>query len=230
MSLGHFDDYADAYDQHHAKSVRFSGDPVTYFAEYKVARLAHELPEMVDSSIKILDFGGGVGNSLPFFLKYFPQSSVTICDTSEASLSRAKLKGTVDTLHINGDILPVADGEFDVVFSAGVFHHIPPQSHENWLKEICRVTKKQGVFFLFDHNPNNPLTLKAVKDCEFDEDAVLVKASKLRSIFQVSGFEGVTVKYTLFFPQFLKVFRPLEKYLSWLPIGGQYFVSGTKTG
>ncbi len=30
--------------------------------------------------------------------------------------------------------------------------------------------------------------------------------------------------YCLFFPQQLSALRPFEKYLRWLPIGGQYFV------
>jgi hypothetical protein len=30
--------------------------------------------------------------------------------------------------------------------------------------------------------------------------------------------------YCLFFPQQLAAFRPFEKYLRWLPMGGQYFV------
>ena len=30
--------------------------------------------------------------------------------------------------------------------------------------------------------------------------------------------------YCLFFPQQLAALRPLEKYLRWLPMGGQYFV------
>lgn len=228
MSLGHFDDYADEYDRHHANSVRFSGDPVSYFAEYKIARLAKELPSISKGVLKILDFGGGVGNSLPFFTKYFPNAQVTICDTSEGSLSKASLKGNVETRHISADVIPASEGEFDIVFSAGVFHHIPPESHLTWLNEIFRVTKKNGYFFLFDHNPNNPLTLKAVNDCEFDDDAILVKAKTLRGLFQLTGFKRVEIKYTLFFPRFLRYFRPLEKYLSPVPIGGQYFVSGSR--
>jgi len=30
--------------------------------------------------------------------------------------------------------------------------------------------------------------------------------------------------YCLFFPQQLSALRPFEKYLRWLPMGGQYFV------
>jgi hypothetical protein len=33
----------------------------------------------------------------------------------------------------------------------------------------------------------------------------------------------------LFFPSQLASLRPMEKYLSWLPLGGQYFVSGVRT-
>jgi len=36
------------------------------------------------------------------------------------------------------------------------------------------------------------------------------------------------VSYCLFFPQQLAALRPLEKYLRWLPMGGQYFVCASK--
>ena len=43
-----------------------------------------------------------------------------------------------------------------------------------------------------------------------------------------SGFKMKEKKYTLFFPAFLKMFRFLEKYMGFLPLGGQYYVIAEK--
>jgi hypothetical protein len=54
------------------------------------------------------------------------------------------------------------------------FHYVPCADHIGLLREIRRVlSKKAGRLFIYEHNPLNPLTLRAVRTCEFDRDAVL---------------------------------------------------------
>lgn len=66
-----------------------------------------------------------------------------------------------------------------MVYASCVFHHIPENEQESKVKEIFRVLIKDGIFIVFEHNPFNPLTLKAVKDCIFDENASFNKACKI---------------------------------------------------
>ena len=43
-----------------------------------------------------------------------------------------------------------------------------------------------------------------------------------------AGTEVVMQEYRVFFPAILKLLRPLEKYLTWFPLGAQHFVVGKK--
>jgi hypothetical protein len=81
---------------------------------------------------------------------------------------------------------------------------------------------------IYENNPFNPLTCHAVNTCPFDENAVLLKPIRLRQLFQEAGMEFLLQEYRVFFPAFLKLLRPLEKYLTWLPLGAQHFVFGKK--
>ena len=47
-------------------------------------------------------------------------------------------------------------------------------------------------------------------------------------LIKTAGLKTQKKKYTLFFPAFLKGLRFLEKYLGFIPIGGQYYVLAVK--
>ena len=51
-----------------------TGESPEYFAEYKIRRLRQIVAcEQVEVS-RICDFGSGIGNSIPFFRKHFPDA------------------------------------------------------------------------------------------------------------------------------------------------------------
>jgi hypothetical protein len=69
-----------------------------------------------------------------------------------------------------------------------------------------------------------------VNTCPFDEDAVLLKPAYTKTLLQKTGFKSVKNHFTLFFPRggVFKAFHFLEKFLSPIPIGGQYVAVGEK--
>jgi hypothetical protein len=83
--------------------------------------------------------------------------------------------------------------------------------------------------FVFEHNPYNPVTRRLVNTCPFDADAVLLARAETVSLLKAAGLEPSAAAYCLFFPQMLAALRPLEAWLGWLPLGGQYFVAGRKS-
>ena len=116
-----------------------------------------------------------------------------------------------------------------MVFTACVFHHIGFQYHENLIQEIYRVLKKNGTFIIFEHNPWNPITRKMVNTCPFDKDAVLLNPTYTKKLLH-KVFQNQKTKFTLFFPRH-KIFNlliRLEKYLSIIPVGGQYYTKSSK--
>lgn len=225
-----FDSFADEYVSQHRANIAITGEEPEYFSEYKIADLSRFVSRVKARADRVLDFGSGIGNSLPFFRKYFAHSSVSCADVSERSMtiSRTRFPGP-ETYIIIGDVIPLESESQDIVFSACVFHHIPHDLHAHWLNELHRVTRPGGVLAIYEHNPLNPLTVNAVNTCPFDVNAHLLRAGTLRRRAAEGGWEKARVDYKLFFPSLLRGLRPMEGYLGWLPLGAQYRMTAWRT-
>jgi len=214
-----FDRHAGTYDGLHAASIKASGESTTYFAEYKLkclARLGVKEP--------ILDFGCGIGNLTEQLVKTYGR--VHGYDPSAESLRIARSRAESAVLH--QDVALVPDGEFQTVVVAGVLHHVEPGARAALLGDIARKMAPGGRLVVFEHNPWNPLTRRAVAACEFDDDAVLLWPWQLRRTLSESGFRDVDLRYIVFFPKFLAALRTFEPKLSWLFLGAQTMCTATK--
>lgn len=226
-----FDRYAADYSALHAASIKASGEEPAYFAAYKAKFMAHRLAADAQpvASPAILDFGCGVGNSTGHLHAAFPAATLHGADLSSASIALATAAhGQVAAFTVIEDThLTYTDAAFDVVFVACVFHHIAPAQRLHWMQELRRVLRPAGQIFIFEHNMLNPLTVKAVKDCPFDEDAILLPRHELLGLVRQAGFGAFDARYIVFFPHVLAALRPLEPALGWLPLGAQYVVHAT---
>jgi len=224
-----FDEFAEEYRDIHNKAIKMSGTDSNYFSEYKVVEVKKS--EQNDR-VKLLDFGCGDGNSCIYFRKHFDNMNINGIDVSEESIKKAKEKDISNTSFkaFDGLKIPHPDNTFDIVFTSMVFHHIEHNLHNEILHEIHRVLMPGGRFYIFEHNPNNPLTRKIVNECVFDEDAVLLKPTYCKSLINNAGFKNTSISYTIFFPRhkLLKWSVNLEPYLTWLPIGAQYYAKALK--
>ena len=230
MKAAEFDRFAEEYRAQHKANIAISGEDPAYFAAYKIKILANTLAGRGGHAEKILDFGSGIGNSVPYFREYLPASSVTCADISKKSmeLSQLRFPGDERYLEIEGEHIPGDDGSFDAVFSACVFHHIPNGEHIHWLSELHRLTKSGGTIMVFEHNPWNPLTVRAINSCPFDRNARLISARQFASRFHETGWRDVQIRYHVFFPRALTALRVLDCALSWFPLGAQYAVTATR--
>ena len=149
-------------------------------------------------------------------------------DVSEESIKEArdanKVLDDITFSCFDGSCIPF-DVEFDIVFAAGVFHHIKREMHVSILKHIHQKLTKGGLLFLFELNPLNPLTmLVAIKnDYRFDKDARLLSPYYSKTILAESGFSKNEVRYTIFFPKPLSFLISYEKYLGKIPLGAHYY-------
>lgn len=224
MDNAEFDRFADEYEVLHRANIAITGENPDYFAAYKIAAFAAFTQNFRMDSPRILDFGSGIGSSIPFFRQQFTGARLTCADPSSRSLalSRQRFQGTEQYTLLGEGEIPHDAGTFDLVFSACVFHHIPHSEHAYWLAELLRVTRPGGMLTIFEHNPFNPLTRRAVNTCPFDENAVLIPAKiLLRSLNEV-GWACATLRYHVFFPHALKRLRRFEKHLNGVPLGAQY--------
>ncbi len=230
MRTDEFDKFAEEYLAMHASNIRASGESPEFFAEYKIKDIAEVLEKKL-AVRKILDFGGGIGTSVPYVRRYFPNAAMTCLDVSERSLTiaRDRYSSDADFVSFDGTVIPFDADTFDVAYAACVFHHIDGEFHIRLLNELVRVLRPDGWLFVFEHNPLNPLTRHAVNTCPFDDNAVLISGFRMKQFFKEAGLGEVKLRFRMFFPRFLSMLRCSEPRLTWLPLGAQYYVCGQKT-
>jgi len=225
-----FDEHAEGYRKTHDNAIKLSGANSHYFSEYKIKEiLKHENPE---KKYRILDFGCGDGNSSYFIHKHFPNSEIIGIDVSSQSIDIAINKKIPNCQFIafEGLDLPFENEEFDIVFTSMVFHHISHDLHCRILESIVSKLRIGGRFYIFEHNPLNPLTRKVVNECEFDKDAILLGHRYSRNLVEESGLNDINIYFTIFFPRktFLAMLIRLEPLFRWCPLGAQYYIRSVK--
>lgn len=227
MAEAEFDKAASDYTTQHAASIRASGETPDFFARYKAVDTRRIADAAGLKPRTILDFGSGIGSSVAPLLHEFPGVRLTCLDVSEKSLDVARRKnGDTAVFRVyDGARIPPDVSGFDIVFTACVFHHISKDQGIALLAQIRRVLNPGGRFILFEHNPWNPLTRHAVNICPFDANAVLISAPEMKRRLKAVGFTRCELRYRIFFPGALALLRPLERYLGWLPLGAQYYLS-----
>lgn len=228
MSQAEFDRHAATYRDQHAQNIAVSGEEPAYFADYKMRDFAALVAEAeLPAHGRYLDFGSGVGASVAPFCRHLPQARLVCADVSADSLALAQQAHGDDAEYawMRDGKLPFGDGEFDGAFACCVFHHIAHDSHPAMLAELKRVLRPGGLLMVYEHNPFNPLTVRAVRSCPFDENAVLLTARQLLRSGAGVGLQRWRRDYRVFFPSALARLRPLENRLRWLPLGAQYLVA-----
>ena len=71
-------------------------------------------------------------------------------------IARENVKGAKFEWY-DGDRLPFGDATFDVVIAICALHHVPTPHRPEFLAELHRVTRQDGLVVIFEHNPLNPL-------------------------------------------------------------------------
>lgn len=214
-----FDEYTENYNQLLREKTGFFSEDEAYFASYKVSILKSRL---VDSR-HILEFGCGIGRNIPFLKSAFVGATIEGSDVSEQSLQLARSANPGVTFWREGDHADHPK-KFDLIFVAGVFHHIPPAERDAVVAALFDRLVPAGDVFIFEHNPYNPITRKIVSNCPFDEDVILLKPKELIRRLESGGFHVIKREFALFFPPRLKFLLGLERGMGWLPLGGQYWV------
>jgi ubiquinone/menaquinone biosynthesis C-methylase UbiE len=224
-----FDDCARVYDATVQSAIRASGETVQFFAELKVDLMAEGLGDCPPA--RILDFGCGIGNTTRAIAARFPRSRILGFDVSPESVTVARQLSSSQSTQIEyvaatNAHLPFEDASVGAAFAACVFHHIEQTDREHWARELRRVLEPGAPLFLFEHNPYNPLTVRVVRRVPFDEGVELLKPRDSMRLMRRAGFATSRLRFYFFFPAFLRVFRPLERAMTRIPLGAQYLLVG----
>lgn len=220
-----FDRYSDSYREAVEDAISFVDADLDFFTRAK-ARLLLELADGAvgaSETLAFLDVGCGPGET-DRLLKSRVSSLVGV-DVASGMLERARRSNPWAEYrgYSEGDALPFEDGAFDVCFAICVFHHVPREKRISLVGEMVRVCRPRGLIALFEHNPLNPLTRKAVRDCEFDQDAELLSRREAFRLLIEAGLSP-SGRYIEFFTRDSELLRGVESRLGWLPLGAQYAV------
>lgn len=150
MNEAEFDKFADEYYALHSAGIAFSGEGPEYFSEYKLKDIARKYgysSQLQNSTVRILDFGAGIGNFVPYVHKYFASAELTCLDLSQRSLEIAekRFSSQAQFVHFDGTRFPFPSDYFDIAFAMGVFHHIDHDEHISLLQELHRVFGQVGT-------------------------------------------------------------------------------------
>ena len=115
-----------------------------------------------NKKLNILDAGCGTGSLAIDFKKQKPNLNIYAIDADKDMLKIAAEKAEKEKAKIIFNMsliqnLPFPDSYFDIVYSSLVFHHLPGKVKKEAVKEIHRVLKKGGKFFLADFGKANNL-------------------------------------------------------------------------
>ena len=213
-----FDKFSNEYDDLLSAETKFFTSNTEYFAEYKIKLLDYIIKK---SPKKILEFGCGTGRNIKYLVSKYPKAYILGTDISLKSLSIAKLNNPTAFFLHESESLDI--GNFDLIFVAGVFHHIEPRLRTKTLKLLGSRLEAAGQLVIFEHNPYNPLTRSIVSSCIYDEDAVLLSAGEIKLFVGGAGLTGIKSGYCLFIPPLFKKIIWLESFLKKIPLGGQHW-------
>ncbi len=217
-----FDKYSQTYRSALESAVQSTGFDMDHFVTAKLEKLRRINPDLAGTDFDFLDYGCGPGNLCKDFNDYFPRGRYCGVDASEQMIRQGQ-----NVHNGKGEFFDLTSADwkqknFDLAFAAGVFHHILPAERPQVVAEIFARCKPSGRFVVWEHNPWNPFTQKVVRDCEFDQDAILLSSINLERLLKGAGFSQVRTVFVTFFPKALARLIPLESYLEWCPLGGQY--------
>jgi SAM-dependent methyltransferase len=219
-----FDQFADRYEQVLDSTVAVSGEDAAYFAAYKALYLRRVLFPLLSG--KAMDFGCGVGLLSRFLKTYFPAVQLDGFDVSQDSIGKID-----DDLKSQGHFTSrTADlaHDYGLIVGANVMHHIAPREREAVIQDLAGRLAPRGILAIFEHNPANPVTRAVVERCPFDADAILLSPAETTGYLGRAKLRLMRRDYIVFMPRLLAFLRPLEPWLTWLPMGAQYVVLAEK--
>ncbi|MEW6279168.1 MAG: class I SAM-dependent methyltransferase [Candidatus Eremiobacterota bacterium] len=194
------------------------GDGAEYYLETKALHLRRLLGSNFQG--ELLDFGCGIGLLSRQLVRWLPGARLNGFDVSTESVSRVDLPG-----RFFSDPSQLGHGYPAIVIS-NVLHHVAPPERRELMRDLGERLAPGGRLVLYEHNPFNPLTRLVVSRCPLDENAILLPPNEACGYF--SSLRVERLDFLLFFPKSLAWFRPLERYLAWLPLGAQYSVVGRR--
>ena len=208
--MAEFDHFADTYDSdlNHALSV--SGEDKDYFARGRLSFLASCLRTLQESPRSAMDYGCGVGGTVPLLPEIVGVERVIGIDISQHLLERAQKTFGSDTISFQTTEQYQLPSLLDLAYCNGVFHHIPVNERASALQYVYRSLRPGGLFAFWENNPWSPAARYVMAQCAFDRDAVMLTSLEARRLLRDAGFQILRTDFHFYFPRRLRFLRFVE--------------------
>lgn len=216
-NVEYFNETAKTYDIIHDKALKLAGGDSGYYYNKKVELISNQITYLPNT---ILDFGCGTGRLTKRLSKKYPNSKIIGYDPSPESIKVASSFQGCNASYTQSYKVE----KYDLIVSAGVFHHIDPKEWEQNLFHLVDLLTDRGKIIIFEHNPLSLATQLLLALAGNDKDATLLFPWKVKTILKTKSVE-IDLKFISFFPSSMKMLHPLEEKLWWCPFGAQYMVT-----
>ena len=197
--IGIFWDKVDDYDDINSKIYPY----------YK--RFSNSLEIFKESKIKIkpkncLDIQTRTGNGSIFWAKLFPKCQFYICDFSKVFLKKSEINLKKKKVKFQKQLvqkfpLPFKNNYFEFVITYETIEHV--SAYKKFIKEISRVTKKEGIVILTCPNTSWDLihSFTAIIGINHSEGPhKFLKTKDIETCLRKNKFKILKYNTTIFFP------------------------------
>lgn len=219
-----FDRYADSYDDDLNRALAITGADKEFFARGRVAWLARCLNQLGEEPKSAIDYGCGIGSTIPLLFEALSLREIVAVDVSSRSLVAARERYGAGPVQYATIAEYQPEGTLDLAYCNGVFHHIPKPERLEALTYIRRALRPQGLFAFWENNPWSLATRYVMSRCSFDKDAEPLSIREAMNLLREAGFTTLRYDFLFLFPRFLRVFERFEPAVSKLALGAQYQV------
>jgi tellurite methyltransferase len=159
----HPDEKANPYDQRYSGEECYWGTSPSALCD----RVIELVGARAGAGLSVIDLGCGEGRNAVYFARH--GFRVTGLDSSLPGLEKMRRLATeagvaVETVHANAT-LDILSRAYDVVFSTGFVHYVPPERRREWFEHLKAQTAPGGL------NAHSALVGKSFLDPAPDADA-----------------------------------------------------------
>jgi SAM-dependent methyltransferase len=171
------------------QGIGLSGENQEFFIRGRLDSLESRLNP--DFKVRrILDFGCGIGTATRHLADRFEEAEVVGVDTSADALRHARQRYGSDRVRFLELEGLGSEGDFDLCYVNGVFHHIALTERRRAVATIHRVLRYGGRLALFENNPWNPGARLVMKRIPFDREAKMLSLPGAMALVRAGAFSG----------------------------------------
>jgi 2-polyprenyl-3-methyl-5-hydroxy-6-metoxy-1,4-benzoquinol methylase len=219
-------DLPEEYNRMLQKGISATGNDKNFFIRGRLNHIAEKSGQLLLIHT-ILDYGCGTGQSSFDLATRFPHSRILGTDLSEKAIQYAQKLFRKPNLSFVS-ITEIPETTFDLIYINGVIHHIPVKERPDVIRHLFRLSHEGTQIWIFENNPFNPGTQWSMYANPFDQGVVKINHFQLKRLLKSAGYHIQRTDFLFYFPQWLSWFRPLEKWLMKIPLGGQYGIFAQK--